>query len=216
MEKYDVIVVGAGPAGVAAAKASGKTGAKTLLIEKAPAIMANKPCGQATSQETLKTAEVKPEPDIVLNKAYAIVYAPNMNYVKIDRIGFLIDKSRFLQEIAAQAAEYGVEIHVREEFIDMKIADRSVVVKTSRGEYEAGVVIGADGYNSRVAKCVGVIEKSEPIPTIQYIMVNCRIKYPDAVRFFLGNNVAPGGYAWIFPKNEKIAEVGIGVRVASA
>ncbi|MEM1742380.1 MAG: NAD(P)/FAD-dependent oxidoreductase [Nitrososphaerota archaeon] len=216
MEKYDVIVVGAGPAGVAAAKASGKTGAKTLLIEKAPAIMANKPCGQATSQETLKTAEVKPEPDIVLNKAYAIVYAPNMNYVKIDRIGFLIDKSRFLQEIATQAAEYGVEIHVREEFIDMKIADRSVVVKTSRGEYEAGVVIGADGYNSRVAKCVGVIEKSEPIPTIQYIMVNCRIKYPNAVRFFLGNNVAPGGYAWIFPKNEKIAEVGIGVRVASA
>ncbi|MEM2016876.1 MAG: NAD(P)/FAD-dependent oxidoreductase [Nitrososphaerota archaeon] len=216
MKRYDVIVVGGGPAGVSAAKASGKTGAKTLLLEKAPAIMANKPCGQAVSQETLQTAEVKPDPTIVLHRAYAIVYAPNLNYVKIDRIGFLIDKSRLLQYIAAQAAEYGVEIHVREEALDVKIEDGSVKVKTNRGEYEANVVVGADGYNSTVARSLGVTEKSEPIPTLQYVMVNCSIRYPDAVRFFLGNNVAPGGYAWIFPQNEKIAEVGIGVRGAPA
>ncbi|MEM2396380.1 MAG: NAD(P)/FAD-dependent oxidoreductase [Nitrososphaerota archaeon] len=216
MKRYDVIVVGGGPAGVSAAKASGKTGAKTLLLEKAPAIMANKPCGQAVSQETLQTAEVKPDPTIVLHRAYAIVYAPNLNYVKIDRIGFLIDKSRLLQYIAAQAAEYGVEIHVREEALDVKVEDGSVKVKTNRGEYEANVVVGADGYNSTVARSLGVTEKSEPIPTLQYVMVNCSIRYPDAVRFFLGNNVAPGGYAWIFPQNEKIAEVGIGVRGAPA
>ncbi|MEM2654231.1 MAG: NAD(P)/FAD-dependent oxidoreductase, partial [Nitrososphaerota archaeon] len=153
---------------------------------------------------------------IVLHRAYAIVYAPNLNYVKIDRIGFLIDKSRLLQYIAAQAAEYGVEIHVREEALDVKIEDGSVKVKTNRGEYEANVVVGADGYNSTVARSLGVTEKSEPIPTLQYVMVNCSIRYPDAVRFFLGNNVAPGGYAWIFPQNEKIAEVGIGVRGAPA
>ncbi len=216
MKRYDVIVVGGGPAGVSAAKASGKTGAKTLLLEKAPAIMANKPCGQAVSQETLQTAEVKPDPTIVLHRAYAIVYAPNLNYVKIDRIGFLVDKSRLLQYIAAQAAEYGVEIHVREEALDVKVEDGSVKVKTNRGEYEANVVVGADGYNSTVARSLGVTEKSEPIPTLQYVMVNCSIRYPDAVRFFLGNNVAPGGYAWIFPQNEKIAEVGIGVRGAPA
>lgn len=216
MKRYDVIVVGGGPAGVSAAKASGKAGAKTLLLEKSPAIMANKPCGQAVSQETLQTAEVKPEPTIVLHRAYAIVYAPNLNYVKIDRIGFLIDKSRFLQYIAAQAAEHGVEIHVREEALDIKVEDGGVKVKTNRGEYEASIVIGADGYNSTVARSLGITEKSEPIPTLQYLMVNCSIKYPDAVRFFLGNNVAPGGYAWIFPQNEKIAEVGIGVRGANA
>lgn len=216
MKKYDVVVVGAGPAGVSAAKASAKTGARVLLLEKSPTIMANKPCGQAVSQETLQTAEVKPDPSIVLHRAYALVYAPNLNYVKIDRIGFLIDKSRLLQYIAAQAAEYGAEIHVREEALEVKVEDDAVKVKTNKSEYEASVVIGADGYNSTVARSLGINEKSEPIPTVQYVMVNCNVKYPDAVRFFLGNNVAPGGYAWIFPHNEKIAEVGIGVRGAPA
>jgi digeranylgeranylglycerophospholipid reductase len=216
MKKYDVIVVGGGPAGVSAAKAAGKTGAKTLLLEKAPNIMANKPCGQAVSQETLQTAEVKPEPGIVLHRAYALVYAPNLNYVKIDRIGFLIDKSRLLQYMAAQAAGYGAEIHVREEAEDVKVEDEAVKVKTNRGEYETSILIGADGYNSTVARSLGITEKSEPIPTVQYVMVNCNVKYPDAVRFYLGNKIAPGGYAWIFPYNEKIAEVGIGVRGGSS
>jgi digeranylgeranylglycerophospholipid reductase len=43
-------------------------------------------------------------------------------------------------------------------------------------------------------------------------MVNCQLEYPDTVRFYLGNEVAPRGYAWIFPKGEKLTEVGIGVR----
>lgn len=216
LNRYDVVVIGAGPAGVSAAKAAAKTGAKTLLLEKAPTIMANKPCGQACSQETLQTAEVKPEPSIVLNRAYAIVYAPNLKYVKIDRIGFLIDKSKLIQAIAAQAAEYGAEIHVREEVLDVKVEEEYVKVKTNRGEYSASAVVGADGYNSTTARSLGINERPEPIPTVQYIMVNCSIRYPDAVRFFLGNNVAPKGYAWIFPYSEKMAEVGIGVRGATA
>lgn len=216
MKKYDVVIVGAGPAGVSAAKASARTGARVLLLEKSPVIMANKPCGQAVSQEALQTAEVKPDPTIVLHRAYAIVYAPNLNCVKIDRIGFLIDKSRLLQYIAAQAAEYGAEIHVREEALNVEVGGDGVRVRTSMGEYEASIVIGADGYNSAVARSLGITGKSEPIPTIQYVMVNCNVKYPDAVRFFLGSNVAPGGYAWIFPHSEKIAEVGIGVRGAPA
>ncbi len=213
---FDVVVVGAGPAGVSAAKAAASTGARTLLLEKYPTVMANKPCGEAVSQETLRTAGVEAKPSIVLRRAYALVFAPNMNYVKIDRIGFLINKSLFLQEIAAQAAEAGAEIHVREEALLVERADTTMKIKTNRGVYEARVVIGADGYNSTVARSLGVREKSEPIPTLQYIMAGCRVEYPDAVRFYLGNDIAPKGYAWIFPRGEKIAEVGIGVRGAVA
>jgi len=73
MSSYDVIVVGAGPAGVSAAKAAALADAKTLLLEKCPTIMANKPCREATSQTTFKTAGVEPKPSIVLNRAYARV-----------------------------------------------------------------------------------------------------------------------------------------------
>ncbi|MEM3884432.1 MAG: NAD(P)/FAD-dependent oxidoreductase [Nitrososphaerota archaeon] len=216
MSSYDVIVVGAGPAGVSAAKAAALADAKTLLLEKCPTIMANKPCGEATSQTTFKTAGVEPKPSIVLNRAYARVYAPNMKFVEIKDVGFLINKSLFLQEIAAQAAEAGADIHVREEALSVWRDGDIMRVKTNRSEYSAKVVIGADGYNSTVARCLGINERSEPIPTVQYVMVNCKLECTDVVRFFLGNDIAPGGYAWIFPKSEKIAEVGIGVRGAPA
>lgn len=216
MGRYDIIVVGAGPAGTSAAKAAARKGAKVLLMERCPVIMANKPCGEATSQATFKTAGIDPKPSIVIHKVYAQVYAPNMKYVEIKDVGFLINKSLFIQEIAAQAAEAGADIHVREEALDVWREGSKMKVRTNRDEYDATVVIGADGYGSRVARSLGVKERSEPIPTLQYIMANCKIEYPDVVRFFLGNDIAPGGYAWIFPRSEKVAGVGIGVRGASA
>ncbi|MEM3031647.1 MAG: NAD(P)/FAD-dependent oxidoreductase [Nitrososphaerota archaeon] len=208
----DIIVVGGGPAGVSAAKAAAGEGVEVLLLEKYPTIMANKPCGEAVSKETLDTAGVKPTPRIVMHEAYALVYSPSMIEVEIPQIGYNINKSLFIQEIAAQAAEYGADIHVREEVIAVAREDGHMAVKTSRGAYRAKVVIGADGYNSTVARALGVSERPEPIPTVQYIMANCRLAHPDAVRFYLGNRLAPGGYAWIFPRSERLAEVGIGVR----
>lgn len=216
MKEFDVVVVGGGPGGVSAAKFAAKEGLNVLLLEKEPAIMAWKPCGEATSKETLETAGIGPKPSIVLKEAYAQVYAPNMKFIEIKQIGYSINKSYFLQEIAADAAAAGAEIHVREAFEDYEFFGDYVKVKTSKDVYRAKVIIGSDGYNSKVAKAAGITEKSEPIPTVQYVMANVKLEYPDAVRFFLGNEIAPKGYAWIFPKSDKIAEVGIGVRGAPA
>ena len=209
---YDVLIVGGGPAGVGAAKSAASAGLKTLLIEKEPAIAAWKPCGEATSEGTFVTAGLKPEPPFIVRKANAVVFAPNGRSVTINQEGYAINKTYFLQAVAAQAARAGADIHVREEFLGFEREDKLLKVKTSRAAYRVKILIGADGYHSSVAKAAGIKEKSEPIPTVQYIMANVKLKYPYSVRFYLGNRVAPKGYAWIFPKTDDIAEVGIGVR----
>jgi digeranylgeranylglycerophospholipid reductase len=213
MEDFDVVIIGGGPAGISAAKGAAMKGANTILFERQASIMALKACGEATSQETFKTAGISVKPSIVLHKADAMVFAPNMEYIHINQIGFSINKTLFLQELAAHAAEAGAQIRVREDFQSLnRSKDNKLIIKTNRGEYKTSLVIGADGFNSNVARSLGIQEKSEAIPTVQYTMVNCKLDYPDTVRFYLGNKIAPKGYAWIFPKGDKITEVGIGVR----
>ena len=211
--KYDVVVVGAGPAGIPAAINSSKYGAKTLLLEKNEVIMARKPCGEATSLNTFRDMGIEPKPYIVLHKVIPRVYAPNGKYINISNTStYSINKTMYLQELALRAAEEGAEIHVRERVENIVRHGDQLKVKTNRDMYIARVVIGADGYNSIVARCMGVREKSEPIPTVVYLMVNIRLEDYETARFYLGRDVAPKGYAWIFPRGEKVAEVGIGVR----
>jgi len=214
LRKFDVIIVGGGPAGISAAKASAVTGARTLLLEKKPAIMALKPCGQAVSAHALKTAGVEPSSALIVNQVSARVYAPNGENVKIAETGYLINKTLLLQEIAAQAAEQGAEIRVNEPFLYLRREGQKMMVKTPKAEYEGMVLIGADGYNSRVARALGVREKSEPIPTLQYLVAGCKLDSIDEIRIYLGNEIAPKGYAWLFPVSERIAELGLGVRGA--
>lgn len=214
MKSYDVIVVGAGPAGLGATRSAAKSGAEVLLIEKNPEIAAVKPCAEGVSQATFKTAGISPKPSIVIHRTNARVYAPNMKCVEINKMGFSINKTMFLQGMAAKAAEAGARINVGEPVQDVKPREGSMFVKTNRDTYEASVVIGADGYLSTVAKSLGVKERSEPIPCMQYKMVNCNLEFPDSVRTYLGNEIAPKGYTWIFPRGDGIANVGIGVRGA--
>jgi digeranylgeranylglycerophospholipid reductase len=92
---------------------------------------------------------------------------------------------------------------------------RSVIYeqKGETKEINFKVLIGADGVGSVVSKQVGFsTEGYELIPTIQYVMVNCNIPEANMIRIYMGNEVAPLGYAWVFAKNEYMANVGIGVR----
>ncbi len=77
-------------------------------------------------------------------------------------------------------------------------------------EVKSRVVIAADGANSRIAKDLGVW-KYNVVPAKQYVMegVECD---DDTIYMYVGNEIAAGGYAWIIPKGDGVANVGVGFR----
>jgi digeranylgeranylglycerophospholipid reductase len=81
-------------------------------------------------------------------------------------------------------------------------------------EVQARVVIAADGVESQVGRWAG-LDTQLPLQDImvcaQYLMAGIDID-PTCTYFYLGHQWAPGGYAWIFPKGEGRANVGLGVQ----
>jgi len=86
-------------------------------------------------------------------------------------------------------------------------------VKTSRGDVKAKVIVGADGPLSMVGHAAGLpvgVQDHEMYAAIQYLVE--LPDYPgDEITLFFGERIAPGGYAWVFPYGDGLAEVGIGV-----
>jgi len=233
------VVVGAGPAGLVAARTVASSGYNVIVLERERRLGA-KPCGEACSRATLVDSMIDPGGDFVVREiAGARVYAPDGSSVAIQGdvgVGCILDKALYLEHLASKAAEAGAEIRVGCDVESMKRNDSNagradgeslfqVGVRPGAGAgsgkeegFEANVLIGADGFNSTVARRFGLEEggERELIPCVQYHMVNCDFADDGVAEFYLGRTVAPRGYAWAFPRGDGRANVGIGVRGAPA
>jgi len=223
--EYDVLVVGAGPAGSTAARYAAKNGASVLMIEKRPEIGSPVRCGEGISKAWLERVGIRLDRRWVANSVDgAIIYSPNETHFTLDEkmagneVGMVIERDQFDKALAEEAARAGADIMLRTAARDVIKENGRVtgVIASSMGEpirIKARMVIGADGFESQIGRWAGLDTKLAPkdiIPCVQYRMTNLDID-PKYTHFYLGS-VAPGGYVWVFPKNDDTANVGIGVQ----
>jgi digeranylgeranylglycerophospholipid reductase len=224
--EYDAVIVGAGPAGLMAAKKIAKKGFSVLILER-DRDLGTRTCAEAVSSSAFKTAEISPSPSLISNNVDgAYVYPPDEGkVVKIYGLtykGYILNKPLFLCALASEAVSAGSDLQMRSEVkrVVMENGRARSVIYEQKGETKEvsfKVLIGADGVGSVISRECGFgTEGYELIPTIQYVMVNCNIPETGMIRIYMGNEVAPLGYAWVFAKNEYMANVGIGVRGKAA
>ena len=224
--KTDVLVVGAGPAGSMTAKWAARHGASVLMIEKRQEIGSPVRCGEGMSKEWLADVGVSPGRWVNLEVEGARIFSPNETVFEINEkhagneVGYVVERDEFDKQLAIDAANAGVEVRLKTAATGvLKEGGRIVGVRAkqfgSPFEIRAKVTVAADGFESQVARWAGLstnIALRDMDTCLQYRMthVDSDVRFCD---FYLGK-VAPGGYVWVFPKADGLANVGIGVQVS--
>ncbi|RCV24027.1 hypothetical protein SETIT_5G052000v2 [Setaria italica] len=224
-----VAVVGGGPAGASAAEALASSGARTFLLERSPA--GAKPCGGAIPLCMLDEFAIPR--DLVDRRVTRMrVLSPSNLAADFSRAlppGAHIPMLRrevldsFLRRRAADAGAELVPGLVTSLSLPEGPSDpyRVHYISSSggggqgRGVLEVDAVVGADGANSRVAREVGAGDYRTAIAFQE------RIRLPDAgmayyddlAEMYVGGDVSPDFYGWVFPKCDHVA-VGTGTVAA--
>jgi digeranylgeranylglycerophospholipid reductase len=222
MQQFDVIIVGAGPAGLRAAIKLAEGKAKVLCVDKKQEIGVPKRCGEGFGLAWMKRLGLKLDKRWCLQPIYgAALYAPSMRCVEIkfNKVsGYVIERRVFEKQLAIEAASHGAVVKTKCNAHGFERKDGEVIVTCiEQGEekqYSAPLVIAADGTESLAARKLGLntaISLNDIDSGYQYEMANISFENPNCINLFFGREIAPRGYGWIFPKGKHHANVGVGI-----
>src|SRR5437867_4137303 len=223
MPDVDILVVGAGPAGAVAAWHA-KLAAPELdvvLLERDRAVGAPVRCAEGVG-DAGRREFVNPDGAAWVSRRITdvIFQAPDDTEIVLANsgLGWILDRTRFDAYLAAAAAAAGAAVLVGAEATGMgrNGDDRWHVRVKERGRedvYRARVVIGADGVETMVGRWAGLdtrVPSRDMESCAQYVLQGIEFN-PNAIYLQFSNAIAPGGYAWIFPKAVGVANVGLGI-----
>lgn len=222
MQEFDVIIVGAGPAGLNAAITLSNGKAKVLCIDKKQEIGVPKRCAEGLGLSWIKRLGLKADPKWAIWPINgAALYSPTLKSVNIDfgkLSGYVIERRVFEKELAKQASEKGTLIKTKCHAKSFERNNGKVTVtcieQGNETKYSAPLIIAADGTESLAARRLGLDTKialNDIDSGYQYEMTNISFENPNFINLFFGIHIAPRGYCWIFPKSKTVANVGIGI-----
>ena len=223
MRDVDLLVVGAGPAGAVAAWAAREAAPEldVALLERDPKVGSPVRCAEGVGDAGLREFADPTGATWAARKITRVIFlAPDDTEVTVAErdVGWVLDRTRFDAHLAAAAAAAGAEVLVDTEATGMtRRADgRWDVRLLRRGTEEtwrARVVIGADGVETMVGRWAGLdtrVPARDMESCAQYVLQGIDFD-PDAIYLQFGDRIAPGGYAWVFPKGVRVANVGLGL-----
>ena len=215
--RYDLVVVGGGPAGSSAADAAAKNGIKVALIEKESSIAETVRTSGVTWIQNIKEFGI---PDDCFNPIKNFSFCSPNNEVTIsDSVprAAVLDVRKTYRWLAQQAKHSGADI-----FVKINVNN---VIKNERGDiagvsgmgpngkmtFHSKVVIDASGFPSTVCKAMGFVTQWKRFGAGAEYEVKVENVESDTWWLMVGQQYSPAGYAWIFPLGNNMVRIGVGI-----
>jgi geranylgeranyl reductase family protein len=206
---YDVAVVGAGPAGGAAALALAQAGARVLLLEKCP-LPRYKTCGGGLLYRAYRML-----PSSVMSVVERPFTSVQLNFPS-DGFTFIVQRAEPLilmtmradldNWLARQARDAGADLRDQHTVQGLRHHSDFLELQTSQGNLAAKFVIAADGAHSPVARACGWPKLPAVGPALEYEIVpqdDQVAAFSQVARFDF--DLPDGGYGWVFPKRSHLS-----------
>jgi digeranylgeranylglycerophospholipid reductase len=206
-ESFDVLVVGAGPAGCCAARQAALAGVRVLLVERRRQIGLPVQCAEFVPWQLGQAVPI-PGACVAQEIHHMRTTLPNGEVVERPSRGWVLDRALFDKHLAVLARRAGAELRVGWRAVEWDGEEVLLRRGGREARVRAQVVVGADGPYSTVGGWVGQCQ-SEFVHAAQAEVV---LPAPRACTEVYFDPVYPGGYGWLFPKGDT-ANVGVAVNL---
>jgi digeranylgeranylglycerophospholipid reductase len=216
-----VLIVGAGPAGLAFAKETAAAGLTALVIERQREIAEHVRTSGMTATATVRRVGAPPETYHPLETLRVVAPATSAAFPATAETGFcVLDVRGFYRWLGAEATAAGARIVCRTAFRDVLWDGGAVagcVAESSdhgRFEIRARVTVDASGHRAQVSKRAGLHPGFKRFGVgAEYELVAPHVDQQEAV-LVVGERYAPSGYAWSFPWGGNRVRLGVGLHHA--
>ena len=214
---YDIVIVGAGPAGSSAAFSSASKGIKVALLEKEDSVAETVRTSGVTWIQNIKEYKI-PEDCYNPIKNYSFC-SPNNEVTISDTVAraAVLDVRKTYRWLAQQAENQGTDIFVKTNVKDV-IKNQGgdivgIVANTPEGtvSFFGKIIIDASGFGSIVSKSMGFVTQWEKFGAGAEYEVKAENVDPQTWWLMVGQKYSPAGYAWIFPISKEMVRIGVGV-----
>ena len=197
MANYDVVVIGAGFAGLACAREIARRGLGVLVLERKPK------AGDRIHTTGILVKEAQDEwaapAHLVREITRVRVYAPSLRSAAVERAGYFFlatDTGGLLEWLLQETRDSGVDIRLGEAFQGATQEQGQWTVAAAN--VDCRFLVGADGARSQVAKLLGLDRNLRYLKGVEYAYE----PLPDAelsLHCFMDKHFAPGYIGWVLP-----------------